>query len=46
MADKVNAQEKALAEDMVTLKKEAAYSDKERQAALEEVRRLKSKLSD
>lgn len=46
MADKINTQEKALAEDMVTLKKEAAYADKERQTALDEVWRLKSKLSD
>ena len=30
MADKINNQEKDLAEDMVTLKKEASYADKER----------------
>jgi len=29
---------------MVTLKKEAAYADRERQTALDEIRRLKGKL--
>jgi len=42
--EKLNDQEKALAEDMLVLKKEASYADKERSIALDELRRVKSKL--